>query len=100
MIAAAVFDTKAYDREPLERAAAHCGIEWRFLEFRLTRDTAALLLALNRKIHRAFNRVRELITAHQAFLTREALSDIARTTVANLEALAGGRPLVEGLVLT
>jgi D-lactate dehydrogenase len=41
-----------------------------------------------------------LITAHQAFLTREALSDIARTTVANLEALASGRPFVEGSVLT
>lgn len=41
-----------------------------------------------------------LITAHQAFLTREALSDIARTTVANLEALAVGKPYVEGSVLT
>jgi len=41
-----------------------------------------------------------LITAHQAFLTREALSDIARTTIANLEALARGEPLVEGSVLT
>ncbi len=41
-----------------------------------------------------------LITAHQAFLTREALSDIARTTVANLEALATGKPFVEGSVLT
>ncbi len=41
-----------------------------------------------------------LITAHQAFLTREALSDIARTTVANLRALAGGTPYVEGSVLT
>jgi D-lactate dehydrogenase len=41
-----------------------------------------------------------LITAHQAFLTREALSDIARTTVANLEALAGGTAYVEGSVLT
>ncbi len=40
-----------------------------------------------------------LITAHQAFLTREALADIARTTVANLQALAGGRPFVEGSVL-
>jgi D-lactate dehydrogenase len=40
-----------------------------------------------------------LITSHQAFLTREALSDIARTTVANLEALAAGRPFVEGSVL-
>jgi len=40
-----------------------------------------------------------LITAHQAFLTREALSDIARTTVANLEALAAGKPFVDGSVL-
>ena len=41
-----------------------------------------------------------IITAHQAFLTREALADIARITVANLEALAAGRPYVEGSVLT
>ena len=131
MITAAVFDTKPYDREALQRASANHGIEWRFLEFRLTEDTAsaaknaravcvfvndqlnrpclellaalrvelvalrstgfnnvdvgsarelkltvtrvpvysphavaehavALLLTLNRKIHRAFNRVREL----------------------------------------
>jgi D-lactate dehydrogenase len=41
-----------------------------------------------------------LITSHQAFLTREALSDIARTTVANLAALAAGKPFVDGSVLT
>ena len=41
-----------------------------------------------------------LITSHQAFLTREALADIARTTVANLAALDSGRPFVEGSVLT
>lgn len=41
-----------------------------------------------------------LITSHQAFLTREALADIARTTVANLEALANGQPFVVGSVLT
>jgi D-lactate dehydrogenase len=41
-----------------------------------------------------------LITAHQAFLTNEALADIARTTNANLEALAEGRPFVQGSVLT
>lgn len=40
-----------------------------------------------------------LITSHQAFLTREALADIARTTVANLEALAAGKPFVAGSVL-
>src|SRR5215831_1122143 len=131
VIAAAVFDTKPYDRQALEQASADYGIEWHFREFRLTQDSAsatknaraicvfvndqldrpcleslarngvelvalrcagfnnvdiatakelkltvtrvpvysphavaehtvALLLTLNRKIHRAFNRVREL----------------------------------------
>ena len=41
-----------------------------------------------------------LITSHQAFLTREALSDIARTTVQNLKALGRGEPFVEGSVLS
>jgi D-lactate dehydrogenase len=131
VVIAAVYDTKPYDRQALQQASAKHGIEWRFLEFRLTEDTApaaknaraicafvndqldrpclevlarqgvelvalrctgfnnvdldaarklkltvarvpvyspyavsehavALLLTLNRKIHRAFNRVREL----------------------------------------
>src|SRR5215510_14311937 len=41
-----------------------------------------------------------LITSHQAFLTAEALTDIARTTVANISALAGQGSFVEGSVLT
>ena len=41
-----------------------------------------------------------LITAHQAFLTREALSDSARTSVANLEALACGKARVAVSALT
>lgn len=41
-----------------------------------------------------------IITAHQAFLTHEALTDIARTTVANLRALSAGTPFVEGSLLT
>ncbi|HPM84786.1 MAG TPA: 2-hydroxyacid dehydrogenase, partial [Candidatus Anammoximicrobium sp.] len=40
-----------------------------------------------------------LITAHQAFLTREALNDIARVTVENVHRLAAGRPFVEGTLL-
>ena len=42
MITAAVFDTKPYDREPLQRASAASEIEWRFLDFRLSRETAPL----------------------------------------------------------
>jgi D-lactate dehydrogenase len=41
-----------------------------------------------------------LITSHQAFLTHEALSEIARTTVANISALAGKKSFVEGSVVT
>jgi D-lactate dehydrogenase len=40
-----------------------------------------------------------LITAHQAFLTQEALSEIARVTVSNLLALASGKPFLEGTQL-
>jgi D-lactate dehydrogenase len=41
-----------------------------------------------------------LITAHQAFLTREALAEIARVTVANLTAFANGQPLLPETALT
>jgi D-lactate dehydrogenase len=41
-----------------------------------------------------------LITSHQAFLTREALAEIARITVANVSALAGPRAFFNGLVVT
>lgn len=40
-----------------------------------------------------------LITSHQAFLTHEALHEIARVTCANLVQLAAGGPFVEGTVL-
>lgn len=40
MSTTAIFDTKPYDREQLQRSLAHRSIEWRFLEFRLTEDTA------------------------------------------------------------
>jgi D-lactate dehydrogenase len=40
-----------------------------------------------------------LITAHQAFLTREALNDIARVTVENIRRLAAGQPFIEGTSL-
>jgi len=40
-----------------------------------------------------------LITAHQAFLTREGLSEIARVTVDNLLNLERGQPFAEGTTL-
>jgi D-lactate dehydrogenase len=41
-----------------------------------------------------------LITAHQAFLTREALAEIARVTVENLRAFGQGKPFLAGTNLT
>ena len=40
-----------------------------------------------------------LITAHQAFLTREALSEIARVTTANLLLLETGEAFLAGTTL-
>ncbi len=40
-----------------------------------------------------------LVTSHQAFLTHEALSEIARVTVANLNAFATGNSLIVGTIL-
>ena len=40
-----------------------------------------------------------LITSHQAFLTREALSEIARVTMENLLALESGQPFLDDTIL-
>lgn len=40
-----------------------------------------------------------LITAHQAFLTQEALSEISRVTIENLLRFIQGQPFLEGTVL-
>jgi len=40
-----------------------------------------------------------LITSHQAFLTKEALSEIARVTMESCARLANGEPLAEGVTL-
>lgn len=41
MIQTAVFDTKTYDREALQRASVGLNIDWRFMDCRLTPETAA-----------------------------------------------------------
>src|SRR5262244_2491031 len=41
VIAAAVFDTKPYDRQALQQASVDHAIEWHFHEFRLTEDSAS-----------------------------------------------------------
>ena len=40
-----------------------------------------------------------LVTAHQAFLTQEALKEISRVTVENLRRFINGQPFLEGTAL-
>jgi D-lactate dehydrogenase len=40
-----------------------------------------------------------LVTAHQAFFTHEALSEIARVTVENIRRLIANQSFLEGTVL-
>ena len=40
MIRTVVFDTKSYDREALDQASAGAGIDWRFMDYRLSAETA------------------------------------------------------------
>ena len=45
MIQTVLFDTKPYDREPLQRASAGLDIEWRFMiqqKFRLSSQSPAM----------------------------------------------------------
>jgi len=44
MFRTVVFDTKSYDREQLERASRELDIEWRFMECRLSAETASSAL--------------------------------------------------------
>jgi D-lactate dehydrogenase len=40
MLRVVVFDTKRYDRDPLQRASSGTAIEWRFMDCRLSTETA------------------------------------------------------------
>ena len=63
----AIFDTKPYDKESFERQ----------------NKTLSLLVSLPNVI----------VTSHQAFLTHEALANIAETTLKNLDDYFSGAPL-------
>lgn len=62
-------------------------------------DLSARVL-LDDELSRLISFPNVLITSHQAFLTHEALSEIARVTVANLHAGTSGTPWLEGTLLT
>jgi len=58
-----VFDTKSYDREPLQRASTGSDIEWRFMDCRLTAETANA--AHGARAHPTHDRPRHRHSGHQ-----------------------------------
>jgi D-lactate dehydrogenase len=51
---------------------------------------------VGRRLSRLLTFPNVLVTAHQAFLTRESLSEIARVTVENLSRAGRGEPFLAG----
>ena len=51
MLQTVVFDTKPYDRDPLLSASAGLEIEWRFMECRLSAETAAAAHGAQADLH-------------------------------------------------
>lgn len=107
-----VFDTKPYDREYFARAEGAGRLAWRFHNFHLCAQTApaadgaqAVCAFVNDEVDRscleilASFGVNVLITAHQGFLTHEALSEIARVTTTNLLRLETSEPFLPGTEL-
>ncbi len=114
----AVFSTKPYDQEFLEHANEQEGNELIFFEARLSSLTvklaegfdsvcvfvndpldASVLIGLKKAGVKhislrcaRFNNV--IITGHQAYFTKEALTRIAQTTLINLSAFAKGEELI------
>ena len=122
----AFYDTKPYDREYFERTPEAGRLRRQFHGFRLTTELIESLksghlggVALDvyeeeeglffedhsgevlqdDELSRLLTFPNVLITAHQAFLTREALNEIARVTTANLLQLETGEPFLAGTAL-
>lgn len=126
MLTIAFFDTKPYDREYFERAeaakqlqifrgfddarvpafdpmpatdwAAANGVSYVDFSELLSEDLSGEVLQ-DDELSRLLTFPNVLVTAHQAFLTREALSEIARVTKTNLLRYANQTTLIEGSVL-
>ncbi len=111
----AFFDTKPYDRESFDRLNAG-RYDIRYFETRLTaalRDGTVGNVGLdvyeeesewfyldrsdatrrNKTLALLVSMPNVIVTSHQAFLTHEALANIASTTLANLDAYFSGAPL-------
>ena len=95
----AVFDTHSYDREALEAVNRRFEHDLTFLEPRLTHHTARLAAGFPAVCSFVNDRVNAAtLGVLQAFLTHEALANIAETTLGNIQAFERGDRLVNEVV--
>ncbi len=129
MLKVAVYDAKQYDRDFLSQAIGSEKISWDFYGRGKVIDNHALIEALKKghiggvaldtyeeeegvffedlsdkillddELARLLTFQNVLITAHQAFLAKEALQEIAHTTVDNLIKLEQKSPFLPGTEL-
>jgi len=124
MLTTVFYDARSYDRKSFGKGEGTYPVLWRFHDFRLStetvstaRGTEAVCIFVNDRVDRPciedlsgqvlqddelsrlliFPNV--LVTSHQAFLTQEALVEIARVTSENVVRFSEGRPFLEGTQL-
>lgn len=116
----AFYDTKSYDRKYFETAPGAERISWRFHDFRLSAESGHLggvaldvyeeeegiffeglsgEVLQDDELARLLIFPNVLVTSHQAFLTHEALTEIARVSSENIALLADNTPFLEGTQL-
>ena len=112
MITVSVYDSKPYDRDHLRPATSGGAIDWRFLEFRLTRETVptakgaqAVCVFVKDHLDRPCLEAlaaqgMKLVALRCTGFNNVDLAPAKELTVANLVALDSGSPFVEGSVLT
>jgi hypothetical protein len=99
VVKVALFSTKPYDQQFLQAANAVHGRERVFFEPRLTEEEAGLFfedvstrIIQDDVFARLLTFPNVLISGHQGSFTREALQNIAETTLANITAFEQGVP--------
>lgn len=100
----AVFSAKRYDREFLDAANASVGHRITYFDVPPERETAALEADLffrdlssdiisDDVFQRLISFPNVIVTGHQAFFTREAVSTICETTIKSISEFAAGQSL-------
>ena len=93
----ALIETKSVIKALESRKIGYLGIDVYEQEEDLFFKNLSEEILMDEQIARLMTFPNVLITGHQAFLTKEALAEIAKTTLQNLDAIASGANLVNAI---